>query len=63
METTASLAFNHNTIDVTGQKTINGIQPVRDSLVEDIENNYPENRWVLNTLTNISDDLSLMAAC
>jgi len=61
METTASLAFNHNTIDVTGQKTINGIQPVRDSLVEDIENNYPENRWVLNTLTNISDDLSLMA--
>ncbi|MGB2040703.1 MAG: hypothetical protein ACPHUH_01260, partial [Porticoccaceae bacterium] len=61
METTASLAFNHNTIDVTGQKTINGIKPVRDSLVEDIENNYPENRWVLNTLTNISDNLSLMA--
>ena len=61
METDASLAFNHNTIEVTGQKSINGITPVSDSLVEDIENNYPENRWVLNTMTNISDDLSLMA--
>ena len=61
METNASLAFNHNTIEVTGQKSINGITPVSDSLVEDIENNYPENRWVLNTMTNISDDLSLMA--
>ncbi len=61
METMASLAFNHNTIEVTGQKTINGVTPVSDSLVEDIENNYPENRWVLNTMTNINDDWSLMA--
>jgi len=61
METNASLAFNHNTIEVTGQKSVSGIFPVSDSLVEDIENNYPENRWVLNTMTNISDDLSLMA--
>jgi len=61
METTASLAFNYNTVDVTGQDLINGIQPVRDSLVEDIENNYPENRWVLNTFTNINEQWSLMA--
>jgi iron complex outermembrane receptor protein len=61
METMASLAFNHNTIEVTGQKTINGATPVSDSLVEDIENNYPENRWVINTMTNINDDWSLMA--
>ncbi len=61
VETTASFAYNHNTIDVTGQKTINGITPVRDSLVEDIENNYPENRFVINTLTNLTDNLSLMA--
>tara|TARA_B110000046_G_C13018217_1_gene409830 strand:- start:1376 stop:3784 length:2409 start_codon:yes stop_codon:yes gene_type:complete len=61
METMASLAFNHNTIEVTGQKTINGFTPVSDSLVEDIENNYPENRWVINTMTNINDDWSLMA--
>ena len=61
METTASLAFNYNTVDVTGQDLINGIQPLRDSLVEDIENNYPENRWVLNTFTNINEQWSLMA--
>jgi iron complex outermembrane receptor protein len=61
VETTASFAYNHNTIDVTGQKTINGITPVRDSLVEDIENNYPENRFVINTLTSLTDNLSLMA--
>jgi len=61
METVASLAYNHNSIDVTGQKTINGVKPVSDSLVEDIENNYPEDRWVLNTMTNINDKLSLMA--
>ena len=61
METEASLAYNHNSIDVTGQKTINGVKPVSDSLVEDIENNYPEDRWVLNTMTNINDKLSLMA--
>jgi iron complex outermembrane receptor protein len=30
-------------------------------LVEDIENNYPENRWVLNTFTNINEQWSLMA--
>jgi iron complex outermembrane receptor protein len=61
METSASLAFNHNTIEVTGQKLINGIAPVSASLIEDIENNYPEDRWVINTMTQITDDLSLMA--
>lgn len=61
METNVSLAFNHNTTDVTDQTLINGIQPVSDSLVEDIENNYPENRWVLNTFTNLNDQWSLMA--
>jgi iron complex outermembrane receptor protein len=61
IETNASLAFNHNTTDVTDQTSINDIQPVSDSLVEDIENNYPENRWVLNTFTNIGEKWSLMA--
>jgi iron complex outermembrane receptor protein len=61
IETNASLAFNHNTTDVTDQTLINDIQPVSDSLVEDIENNYPENRWVLNTFTNIGEKWSLMA--
>jgi iron complex outermembrane receptor protein len=61
MDTMASLAFNHNTIEVASQRTINGVKPVSDSLVEDIENNYPENRLVLNTFTNINEQWSLMA--
>ena len=42
-----SLAYAYNKVEVSGQKLIRGIQPVSDSLVEDIENNYPEHRWVL----------------
>ena len=42
-----ALAYAYNEIEVTSQKLINGIQPVSDGLVEDIENNYPEHRWVL----------------
>ena len=61
MNTMASIAFNHNTIDVAGQKTINGVKPVSDSLIEDIENNYPKNRLVFNTFTNINEQWSLMA--
>jgi iron complex outermembrane receptor protein len=61
MNTMASIAFNHNTIDVAGQKKINGVKPVSDSLIEDIENNYPENRLVFNTFTNINEQWSLMA--
>lgn len=61
IETLGSLAFNHNSIEVSGQKSINGITPVSDSLVEDIENNYPENRFVINTLTQLNEQWSLMA--
>ena len=42
-----SLAYSYNKVDVIGQKLISGIQPVSDALVEDIENNYPEHRFVL----------------
>jgi iron complex outermembrane receptor protein len=48
-ETTAELCVTH------------GVTTVSDSWVEDIENKYPENRWILNTMTNINDDWRLMA--
>jgi iron complex outermembrane receptor protein len=56
-----SLAYAYNEIDVTGQRLVSGIQPVSDSLVEDIENNYPENRFVLTGVMNFGDNLDLMA--
>ena len=55
-----TFAFNHNTIDVVGQTAINGIFPVSDAAVEDIENNYPENRFVTTAVTDIGEDYQVM---
>jgi len=40
---------------------INGVQPVNDGLVEDIENNYPNHRFVLTGNTYFSDKWNLLA--
>lgn len=59
-ETRYTFAYNYNTIDVVGQSSVNGIQPVSDSSVEDIENNYPENRFVATAVTDIGEYYQLM---
>ncbi|MDX1555155.1 MAG: TonB-dependent receptor [Xanthomonadales bacterium] len=59
-DTTLTFAYAYNDIDVVGQKLINGQQPVGDDLVEDIENNYPEHRFVLSTNTAFNDKTSLL---
>ncbi|MEH6568659.1 MAG: TonB-dependent receptor [Halioglobus sp.] len=51
-----TFAYNHNEIEVTGQKQINGVNPVSDSLIEDIENNYPEDRFVFTANTRFAQD-------
>jgi iron complex outermembrane receptor protein len=55
-----TFAYNHNTIDVVGQESINGITPVGDSTVEDIENNYPENRFVATAVTDFGEKYQVM---
>ena len=55
-----SLAYAYNKVDVTGQKIINGNQPVGDDLVEDIENNYPEHRWTLTGNFLIGDSFNVL---
>ncbi len=55
-ETTVTLAYNHNEIEVTGQKQVNGVNPVSESLIEDIENNYPEDRFVFTANTRFAQD-------
>ncbi|MGV6850626.1 MAG: hypothetical protein ACWA5R_00420, partial [bacterium] len=55
-----SVAYSYNKIDVTGQKQINGVNPVSDSLIEDIENNYPNNRFVATANTFFGEKLNLM---
>lgn len=58
--TTFTFAYNHNSIDVVGQGSINGITPVSDSTVEDIENNYPANRFVATALTEFGEQWQFM---
>lgn len=60
VSTSFTFAFNHNEIEVTDQTRINGVNPVSDSLVEDIENNYPENRFVFTANTRFCEDYWLM---
>lgn len=59
--TNMTFAYSYNEIEVTGQKFINGVQPVSDSLVEDIENNYPNHRFVLTANTYFGEKWNIMA--
>ncbi len=56
-----SLAYGYNTIEVTGQTAVSGILPVSSSVIEDIENNYPEHRFVLTGNFLIGEDVNVMA--
>jgi iron complex outermembrane receptor protein len=58
--TDITFAYAHNEIEVTGQRPVAGILPVSSSTIEDIENNYPQDRFTLSTNTFISEDVSLL---
>jgi len=58
--TDVSFAYSYNKIKVDSQTLVNGVAPVSDSLLEDIENNYPTSRFVLSTNTPVSDEMNLM---
>jgi len=63
--TDLTFAYSFNKVGVDKQKDVivNGvpIQPVGDSTVEDIKNNYPNHRWTATSMTNFTDRWSLMA--
>ena len=54
-------AYNYNDVDVVGQKLVNGQTPVSDGTVEDIENNYPNDRFTLTFNTLFNDRWSALA--
>ncbi len=60
-ETDLTFAYAYNEIEVAGQGLVNGVPPVSASTVEDIENNYPNHRWTLSSMTHFSDQWDLMA--
>ncbi len=62
--TDVSFAYNYNEVDVVGQRAVQTptgpVTPVSDSTVEDIENNFPNERWVLTANTMFGDQWSYM---
>lgn len=59
--TDLSFAFGYNEVKITDQKQINGVNPVSEGIIEDIENNYPNERFVLTTNTYFGDKWNLLA--
>jgi len=55
-----TFAYSYNKTDVTGQRQINGVNPVNDGLVEDIENNYPNHRFVLTSNTFFGEQWNIL---
>lgn len=56
-----TFVYSYNTIEVTDQKAVNGVIPVSDAKVEDIENNYPESRAVLTGNFLIGEAFNVLA--
>ncbi|MEM8930018.1 MAG: TonB-dependent receptor [Acidobacteriota bacterium] len=59
--TDITLAFGYNEVDVVGQTPVGGVNPVSEGIIEDIENNYPNERFVLTTNTFFGEDWNLLA--
>lgn len=60
IETKLTFAYSYNQIEVVGRRLIDGNPIVSDANVEDIENNYPENRFVATAVTSFAGDWELM---
>jgi iron complex outermembrane receptor protein len=62
--TDITLAYNHNEVEVTDQQVVNTptgpVIPVSDANVEDIENNFPEDRFVLTANTYFGSGWNLL---
>ena len=61
VNTSLTLAFGYNEVDVVGQSPVGGVNPVSEGIIEDIENNYPNERFVVTAVTNLTEDWSLLA--
>ncbi len=54
------VAANYNKFDVTTQRRIAGSTPASDSMVEDIESNYPKFRFVATANTHFNDKWNVL---
>ncbi len=58
--TSVVFAYTYGIVDVQDNQEINGNQVVSDDLVEDIETNYPNDKFTLSATTLLSGSLSLL---
>ncbi len=58
--TDLAFIFGYNEVDVVGQTPVGGVTPVSDGIIEDIENNYPNERFVLSTNTDFGQGWNLL---
>jgi len=56
IDTDVSFAGSYNKVNVTKQNPVGGILPVSASVIEDIENNYPNLRFVLSANTHFGEN-------
>ncbi|MCY7297054.1 TonB-dependent receptor plug domain-containing protein [Alteromonas sp. a30] len=60
VSTDFSFAFNYNEVEIVGQREVGGEFPVNAATIEDIENNFPNERFVLSALTHIGEKWSYL---
>ena len=58
--TDLNLAYNRNMVDVVKQRAVNGILPVSEASVEDIEESYPRDRLTLSAGTSADAGWTLL---
>ncbi len=56
-----AFVFGYNEVDVVGQTPVAGVNPVSEGIIEDIENNYPNDRFVLTADTRFNPKWSFLA--
>lgn len=58
--TDLTFAYNHSKIDVVSQRKVNGLLPVSDAIIEDIESNYPKDRFIITGVMDLKDNWKLV---
>ena len=59
--TTVTAAYNHSEVKVDNQKAINGVLPVSEASVEDIEESYPQDRLTVTATTSAGTNWDFLA--
>jgi iron complex outermembrane receptor protein len=60
LSTDVAFAYGYNKIEVVNVRQVNDSSPVSPSTIEDIENNFPNSRFVFTTNTSIGEYWNLM---